>query len=146
MTCLQFEQYLEKICRSYEIHGYADLYNPESAELWEFKVVQQVEPIHFLQLVIYYWLSHNVVRQLYVYNLYDDLLYHVQVTPENATKIVNRLIEYKIHQCELIMIKLFWKCVDTSVMRLIHKKVEVGDKGDKVGVGGEAIAMSSLQM
>jgi CRISPR/Cas system-associated exonuclease Cas4 (RecB family) len=76
--------------------GFADLiYNKN---IYEIKVVTEIDPIYYLQLAIYTWLSLKLgytIESSYLYNILDGFLYKLNYEKDNLNKLVNTLIETK---------------------------------------------------
>lgn len=97
---LQFEKRLEVSFCHQKIIGFADIYNRHTCELWELKVVTEINGTHFLQVLIYAWMINQMntsrpISQVYVYNLLDNSCYLIHFQPDQLSNMIRYLIEYK---------------------------------------------------
>ena len=90
-----FEKEVSGEYDNYTIHGHIDIYNRMSDDIWELKVVNDVDNVHLLQTAVYMWLI-NLTGKLnngYLFNVMDNRLY--QLDSQNLNKIVEILINHK---------------------------------------------------
>jgi hypothetical protein len=94
---LEFEIPLQFQFEGLFIIGFADLYE-DNRNLWELKVVGEIDTEHFLQLAIYIWLFNQhkkPVENSYVYNIMTNQSYKVSASMENLNNIVKTLVDHK---------------------------------------------------
>ena len=93
---LQFEVPFVLELNSFVLVGFADLiYNKN---IYEIKVVTEIDPIYYLQLAIYTWLAIRLghsIESSYLYNIVDGFLYKLNYDTNNLDKLVRTLIETK---------------------------------------------------
>lgn len=92
---LEFEKEVSNEYDIYTIHGFIDVYNKFDDELWELKVVNDIDTVHFLQTAIYMWIMNqtNRINYGYLFNIMDDRLYRLD--PQNLNQIVEILVNHK---------------------------------------------------
>ena len=76
--------------------GFADLIYKN--DIYEIKVVNQIDPIYYLQLAIYTWLSLKLgysIESSYLFNIVDGFLYKLNYEVANLNKLVSILVETK---------------------------------------------------
>jgi hypothetical protein len=94
---LEFEKLLIAPYDSFVIYGFADIYNNLTHELWELKVVKEIDNTHFLQVAIYYWMIglKEDVTIVYLFNIMDNAQYVIHLDPASAENIVKILINHR---------------------------------------------------
>jgi hypothetical protein len=94
---LEFEKKLITPFNEYIITGFADLYNTQTHELWELKVVNEIDNTHILQVAIYCWMigQKDQVSKMSVYNIMTNLQYIVHIDPQHLVEIVRILVNHK---------------------------------------------------
>lgn len=117
----KFEIPLEICFNEFIIRGFIDLIENDT-QLWEFKVVKQLDTEHFIQLSIYMWLYYRTYQKIqpaFLYNIITNEKYSVMCSIENLQKIVSILCEHKkkgidkksdedfISQCNLIYNRVY---------------------------------------
>ena len=117
---LQFEKQLLLPYEEFAIIGFLDIYDPGLNNIWELKVVGEIDSEHYLQVAIYRWLAVKcgiVVDNSYLFNILNNKLYTINATLEDLDKIVAKLVEYKrsgmlrqsdnlfLEECETILEK-----------------------------------------
>lgn len=81
---------------SFVLVGFADLIYKN--DIYEIKVVNQIDPIYYLQLAIYTWLSLKLgysIESSYLFNIVDGFLYKLNYEVANLNKLVSILVETK---------------------------------------------------
>jgi hypothetical protein len=117
----KFEIPLEISYSEFIIRGFVDLIENNS-QLWELKVVKQLDTEHFIQLSIYMWLYYKTYQKIqpsFLYNILTNEKFSVTISIENLEKIISILCEHRkkgidkkndedfIHQCNLIYNKVY---------------------------------------
>lgn len=101
---LQFEKSLVERYGRYCIVGFADIYNTKSNQLYELKVVNEINHSHMLQVAIYCWLINRLettlVSSMYLFNIMNNELIQIESTQEKLTHMVDLLIDAKNHTQE----------------------------------------------
>lgn len=90
---LQFEKPVSAMCLTQTIVGYVDVYNPQSRELWELKVVKEIDPTHILQTIVYSWIIQNVSKMV-LFNITDGVSHTIKCDEMKA--VVDILVKHKI--------------------------------------------------
>ena len=97
-SILQFEKHLVVPYDELAIIGFMDIYDPDKKNIWELKVVCEIDSAHYLQVALYRWLASRsglVVNNSYLFNIMNNKLYTINATQTDLDKIVSILTEYK---------------------------------------------------
>jgi hypothetical protein len=97
-SILQFEKQLVVPYNELAIIGFMDIYEPDKKNIWELKVVCEINSEHYLQVALYRWLASRsglVVNNSYLFNIMNNKLYTINATQTDLDKIVSILTEYK---------------------------------------------------
>ena len=93
---LKFEIPFVLALDNFVLVGFADLmYNKN---IYEIKVVSEIDPVYYLQLAVYTWLAIKLgykIESSYLYNIIDGFLYKLNYEMTNLNKLVKTLIETK---------------------------------------------------
>jgi hypothetical protein len=93
---LKFEIPLVLALDNFVLVGFADLvYNKN---IYEIKVVSEIDPTHYLQLAIYTWLAIRLgysIESSYLYNIIDGYLYKLNYKIIDLNKLVSILVQTK---------------------------------------------------
>jgi len=95
---IEFEKELIKSYNGFMIYGFVDLWNRGRGQLWEFKLVKEINPTHILQTVLYYWMMEQdqkeKVQSIHLLNIMNNNHYIIEVSMPNSQKIAEILINH----------------------------------------------------
>ena len=112
-THLEFEKLVIVSYDSFTIVGFADIYNNLTHDLWELKVVKDVDNTHFLQVAIYCWMisQKEQVNTVYLFNVLNNIQYIIHIEPSQLENIIRILIDHrKLGQIKKSNIEFLDKC------------------------------------
>ena len=95
---LQFEKQLVLPYEEFALIGFLDIYDPKKKDIWELKLVSNIDSEHYLQVALYRWLAnHNgyIIENSYLFNIMNNMIYVVQAKMEDLETIVKKLIDIK---------------------------------------------------
>ena len=96
---LHFEKLVMTAYQNLAIIGFMDIYDPILHNIWELKVVNDIDSEHYLQVAIYRWLAIKCqfpVSNSYLFNILNNKLYTISATNEDLEKIISILVEHRI--------------------------------------------------
>jgi hypothetical protein len=95
---LQFEKYLIVPYDIYKIIGFVDIYDGLTGDLWELKVVKEIDNTHLLQTAIYCWMMNKLnipVKNISVFNIINHTEYRIHAEMSQLNKIVDILLDHR---------------------------------------------------
>ena len=95
---LQFEKQLVLPYEEFALIGFLDIYDPKKKDIWELKLVSNIDSEHYLQIALYRWLANQngyIIENSYLFNIMNNMIYVVQATMEDLETIVKKLVDIK---------------------------------------------------
>jgi len=95
---LEFEKQLVLQYDEFAIVGFLDIYDPKKKDIWELKVVNEIDNEHYLQVALYHWLAnHNgyIIKNTYLFNIMNNIVYNIEAKMEDLDKMMKKLLEIK---------------------------------------------------
>jgi len=95
---LQFEKQLVLNIDEFALIGFLDIYDSKKNDIWELKVVSEIDSEHYLQVALYRWLAHKngyIIKNSYLFNIMNNIMYCIEANIEDLDQIVKKLIEIK---------------------------------------------------
>jgi len=95
---LEFEKQLVLHYDEFAIVGFLDIYDSIKKDIWELKVVNEIDSEHYLQVALYHWLAYNngyVIKKTYLFNIMNNIVYNIEAKMEDLEIIVKKLVDIK---------------------------------------------------